>query len=241
MTDKTLTAIITTIRHGEKDETGALTNTGFIQAKSAGLATQHIKGDIILFHSGVDRVKKTILEFGKYLHLSKEQLTDEVIHTGHLQTYVSPYLHYLYNPKIKGEYYSNWDNIDHTKENINKRMDGFLITDNVSKEPTISPSPHEMYLRLLKVIKGQIAFTSLTNADNRTNFINGTHEPNIMAFLYYFLKEDNESSHDFIDRIGGSIGFAEGFTIKVFQDGENFEFEFEFRDIIKKNVKLAIT
>jgi len=112
-------------------------------------------------------------------------------------------------------------------------MNGFLITDHVSKEPTVFPSPHEMYLRLLKVIKGQIAFASLTNADNRTNFVNGTHEPNIMAFLYYFLKEDNESSLDFISRIGGSIGFTEGFTIKVFQSGENFEFEFEFRDIIR--------
>jgi len=107
MTDKTPTAIITTIRHGEKDETGALTDTGLLQAKSAGLDAHHIKGDIILFHSGADRVKKTILEFGKYLHLTKEQLTNEVIQTGHLQTYISPYLHYLYNLKIKGEYYSN--------------------------------------------------------------------------------------------------------------------------------------
>jgi len=228
------TAIITTIRHGEKDKTGALTNSGLLQAKSAGIDAHHVDGDVILFHSGVDRVKKTILEFGKYLHLTKDQLSQEVVTEGHLQTYVSPYLHYLYNPKVKGEYYSNWDNINHTTENINKRMNGFLVTDNVSKEPNVSPSPHEMYLRLLKVIKNQIAFASLTNADNHTNFVNGTHEPNIMAFLYYFLKENNETSHDFIERIGGSIGFAEGFTIKVFQDGESLEFEFKFRKIVKE-------
>lgn len=232
MEDKNLTAIITTIRHGEKDQKGKLTAKGLEQAKHSGCKSEHIDGDVLLFHSGVERVRETLLEFGKYLHLNERDIEEEIVEEGHLQDYTSALLHYLHDKNNKRKYFSNWDNIEHTSEQIDARIVRYLEMRN-SLEPEIFPSPDGLYKRLKKVITTQISFASLTKSSYRTNFINGTHEPNIMAFLFHALRKEDESAKDFVYRIGGSIKYAEGFQLRVYQKGEDIESILQFRDIEK--------
>ncbi len=55
------TALITFMRHGQKDKSGSLTDVGLEQAQSRGVATKNLDGDVLLFHSGVGRVRDTIM------------------------------------------------------------------------------------------------------------------------------------------------------------------------------------
>ncbi len=226
-----LTAIISTIRHGHKDKTGGLTETGHRQAKERAIGTKYLKGDIILFHSGVGRVRDTILTAGKFLHVDNAAEADKVIEETNLQDYASSFLHYLFNKDKKGEYFGHWDDIEETYESVTARMNGFLAQGDRSHEPEIYPSPLLMAKRLARVLVTEIEFATLTEESYRTNFINGTHEPVLMAFLYYFLNGYKPGRDDFVTNLGGSVNFAEGFELLVNQENDRNDVEFMFRDI----------
>ncbi|MDQ7021882.1 MAG: hypothetical protein Q9M91_08855 [Candidatus Dojkabacteria bacterium] len=147
-----------------------------------------------------------------------------------MQDYIVPNLHYLYDPSIKGRYFGEWDNIEMTEKSILDRIDGFLNFKDKSLEPNIFPSPLEMFKRISSVIRSQINFATITDSTHRTNFINGTHEPVISAFIFFLLKKMSDKSITKIDDIGGPIGFAEGLDILVFQDkNQEIKLELNFR------------
>ena len=119
------TATLTFMRHGEKDDAGDLTGIGHLHAKKSGVKTDHLSGDVILFHSGVGRVRNTIRTIAAHLHLSEEQ--EELLELGdHIADYVVPDLHYLTNPNNKRAYFSRWDDIELNPTNIQVRMEEFL-------------------------------------------------------------------------------------------------------------------
>ena len=106
MNEGDITAILTFMRHGEKNSDGALTHTGHRQARRAGMRTHMLNGDIMLFHSGVGRVKDTVRAMAANLHLSEG--AEEQLELGeHIVDYVAPNLHYLINPAVKGEFYQH--------------------------------------------------------------------------------------------------------------------------------------
>lgn len=201
-----LTAIISTIRHGEKDETGALTENGKIQASKAAAIISHLEGDVILLHSVVDRVRDTIINTANSLNPE-----------GSFSNYISHYLHYLYDPSNKGEFFSKWDDVNGIPEKELERMKNFLEMKDKSTEPDIYPSPKQMAIRLGRVLITEIDFATITIPEVRTNFINGSHEPVIMSFLYYFLQDFEPKDPDFMNKLGRSVDFTEGFEIKVYQ------------------------
>lgn len=235
LTEENITAIISTIRHGEKDDSGKLTLNGFRQGGSKGKETKHLKGDIVLLHSGVDRVKDTLTSFANYLGNENITFDEKLIENLHeYNSYISQYLQYLYDSSNKGELFSKWDDLK-DPELIDKRMNNFLNLRDKSEEPDIHPSPKQMAIRVARVLSTEIDFATITIPEVRTNFVNGTHEPVIMSFLYYFLQDFEPKSFDFINEIKGSVDFSEGFDIKIYQDlkGDN-KVIFKFRDFIKE-------
>ena len=77
--ERKLTAVITFMRHGQKDQDGNLTHQGKIQARKRGVALKGLGGNIILLHSGVGRVKESIRDAARYLNLTdyKEEELEE--------------------------------------------------------------------------------------------------------------------------------------------------------------------
>ncbi len=231
--NKKPTAILTFMRHGEKADDGNLTHNGHHQAKDAGLKTDHLNDQIILFHSGVDRVKDTVRTMAAHLHLSESQ--EHLLELGeNIADYVVPNLHYLKNPKNKGDLFSHWDNIEVTYANILNRIDNFLNLEDKSSEPDVYYSPTQMAKNIAIVIDTEVRFANLTDTKHRVNFINGSHEPVLMSFIYYFLSDYQPDSTDIIDDLGGPIDFAESFDIYIYQNNqEGFDLEFKFRHVQK--------
>lgn len=225
------TAQITFMRHGEKSEEGALTDTGFDQARRAGLATTHLTGsDLLLFHSGVGRVKDTVRTMAANLHLSMEEQGSYELGE-HIVDYVVPDLHYLIDPTKKGEYFAHWDDIELTEENIRRRMIEFLSVDN--PDPEYGYGARQMAQHVAKMIGIQVRFANMTDIQHKVQAVNGTHEPVIMGFLYYFLNDFAPSKPaEFLDSIGGSIDYTESFHINVWHSSRHdFEVELVFRDM----------
>ena len=199
---------------------------------------EHLEGKVHVFHSGNDRVMKTVSavhnmisrdasyvqESGfvddMYNHLhGKENVFD--IHSQALQE-----LHYLFDSKIKGEYFSSWNKtLNH--DEASQRMQDFLNFREISPEPKIIPSPKEMAQRVLGVVLTQIKSVTNTKYNSRENFINGTHEPVLMSAVFYMLNYLKAGKDDFVKHIGGSVDFTEGFHIKIHQ-GRRDEFIFQF-------------
>jgi hypothetical protein len=237
-----LTTIISTVRHGEKNNFGELTDQGAKQSSKKGQALEHLHGDVILLHSGVNRVKETLTYMAKSLQENTfadfAETKEKQTTIGSFTDYTSHYLHYLYDPKNKGEYFVKWEEVNGDPVAELNRMKRFLELGSNSTEPEIYPSPREMAIRLGRVIATEIDFATITIPEVRTNYINGSHEPVIMAFLYYFLqdfpKESQPKNLNFLEEINGTLGFTEGFEIKVYQKlrGENTVI-FKFRDITK--------
>lgn len=223
-----LTALITTLRHGEKDTVGELTGIGHVQARKRGIATEHLKGDVMLFHSGVNRVKDTIKSVSQYLTSESEADLDKFVEETNLQDYSSPYLHYLIDPKTKGEYFSRWDDIPDTEESRLERINKFLSLGSQSPEPGIAFSPVELARNVTRLVVTQIDFALITEPDFRTNFINGSHEPVICSFIHMFLNGFTKAH--LLPWNGPSLGFAEGFEIKVYESRAEHKVVFKFRN-----------
>lgn len=217
-----LTSLITSVRHGHKDDLGELTEIGIEQARKIGERIDYLAGETLLFHSGVGRVARTIEEIYKVKNVNPDKIS----------SYESHFLHYLYNPQVKGNLFANWDN---SLQDPELRINAFLSQGESTDEPDIYPSPKEMAVRFARVLITQIDFVTITIPDVMTNFINGTHEPVMMSFLYYFLNDYNpEKADGFADKIGGSIDFSEGFNVSVFQQvNMPTKLVFNFRDIEK--------
>lgn len=92
-----------------------------------------------------------------------------------------------------------------------------------------------MAQRLGKVLLAQIDFATITTPEVRTNFVNGTHEPVITSFLYYFLQNYKPEDDQFIQKIGGTVHFSEGFDIYIYQNPrDEIETVFKFRNFAAK-------
>ena len=226
-------AILTFMRHGHKDDVGSLTHIGHQQAKNRGIHTNNLGDNIILFHSGVERVRNTVRTMAAHLHLSTEQ-TETYELDEHILDYVVPSLHYLINPHAKSTYFSNWDKIDHTPENIEKRIEYFLSNEK-STEPNEHYGPLDMAKNIAKIIDTEIRFATLTDVNHRVNFVNGSHEPVLTSFIYYFLNDYKSNGPNTISDIGGTVDFAESFDIIVNHIINNdYEIELQFRNYTKK-------
>jgi len=225
-----LTAVISVIRHGEKDDAGELTQTGSMQAKTAGLQATHLEGDVILMHSGVGRVTDTLATVARHIHLNEDDPQEYLEEEAQLQSYVSPYLHYLYDPGNKGKFFSSWDAPDMDDAARNARMQDFLDMHDSSGEPDVYPAPLEMAQRIARVVRTQIDFALLTESSFRTNFINGTHEPVLMSFVTYLLNGFQKPAPDVVEQFGGSVGYAEGIDVLVYQSGTEYELSAVFRN-----------
>lgn len=224
------TAQITFMRHGEKNDGGALTVTGFEQARRAGIATSHLSdSDVLLFHSGVSRVKDTVRTMAANLHLSSEAESAYTLGE-HIVDYVAPNLHYLVDPDQKGEYFAHWDDIELTDENIYRRMVAFLSVDD--PDAGYGYNAKQMAQNIAQMIGIQVRFANMTDIQHKVQCVNGTHEPVIMAFLYYFLNDF--SPHDparFLNDLGGSIDYTESFHVNVWHRSRHeFAVELVFRN-----------
>lgn len=228
--DKDLTAIISLIRHGEKDGSGELTLTGQKQSREKGIKTPYLGGDIILFHSGSDRVKKTIRLAASYLRLNETDV-EEIIEDTNLQDYETRLLHYLKNSKEQGEFFANWDKIEDSASARKERMESFLALGDKSTEPEVYYSPIEMARNVAKLVETQIDFALITTPESRTNFINGSHEPVIMSFIAYALSGFKRSKNPNLSEIGDSVDYTEGVDILVRQTVQDYKLQMQFRDM----------
>ncbi len=231
MDTKQITSQLIFLRHGEKDEEGKLTKSGLDQARRAGLVAQDIGGDIMLFHSGVGRVRDTIRTMAAHLNMTPDETASYELGS-HIVDYVSPNLHYLHDPSVKGDFFSHWDDIELTEENIHTRMKNFLST--AEPEEGVALSARKMAQNIAQMIGIEVRFANMTDLNHKVQFVNGTHEPVLMSFIYYFLNNFQPVSPDFIDKIGGSIDYAESFIVTVCHSSlTNFDVTFRFRDIEK--------
>jgi hypothetical protein len=227
------------MRHGEKDDSGNLTNTGVEQAKIRGKNTKSLNGDILLFHSGVGRVRDTIRSMAANLHLNPE--SEESYEAGsHIIDYIAPGLHYLKDMNQKGAYFAGWDeNINLNDKNaIDERMRTFLNLDRQSPDESRTAfSPREMAQNIAIMIGIEVRFANMTSQNQVVNFVNGSHEPVLMAFVHYFLHGFEPFGMDTISEVGGSIDYAESFNIEVTHmsiDPKDFVVTFKFREIERR-------
>jgi hypothetical protein len=58
-----------------------------------------------------------------------------------------------------------------------------------------------MAIRLARVLSTEIDLATITIPEIMDNIINGTHEPVLMSFLYYFLQDYNPTDSNFVDSI----------------------------------------
>jgi len=231
MDTKQITSQLIFMRHGEKDQEGQLTRTGLDQARRAGLAAQDIGGDVMLFHSGVGRVRDTIRTMAAHLDLTPDETASYELGS-HIVDYVSPNLQYLVDPSQKGEYFAHWDEIEHTPHAFSERMKHFLAMD--EPDPGFAHSARKIAQNIAQMIGIQVRFANMTDLSHKVQFVNGTQEPVMMSFVYYFLNNFMPESVDFVDKIGGSVDYAECFTITVFHSSpREFEVVFRFRDVEK--------
>lgn len=207
------TTIITTVRHGKKHTDGTLLREGKVQSAYRALNIDHLDGDVILFHSGEARVRDTIQVIGGNLHKQTPEELENILEEEHdLQDYVVPTLHFLKDKAVKSEYFSTWQ--EETNEVL---LNNFLTG---AKPDTAGYDSLTMAKNLARVIHTEIQFSLLTSHESKSNFINGTHEPVIMSFLFYALQnfEVKQAPKDFLESIGGSIRYTEGFDIIVYQN-----------------------
>ena len=168
---------------------------------------------MILFHSGEARVRDTIQVIGSNLHKQTAEELENILEERHdLQDYVVPTLHFLKDRNIKSEYFASWQ--DETNDGL---LEDFLA--GTLPDPAGYDSL-AMAKNLAKVINTEIQFSLLTSHESKSNFINGSHEPVIMSFLFYALQnfEVKQAPKDFLESIGGSIRYTEGFDIIVYQN-----------------------
>lgn len=231
-------ALLTFMRHGEKNAAGELTTNGHYQAKKRGVQTKTLDGDIMLFHSGVGRVKDSVRDtvrvMAAHLRLDKET-TDQLELGHHIVDYVAPGLQYFTDISNRGTYYSSWDGADNqSPERVNNRMRELLLLGSASPEPGLCYSPREMAQHLAVMIGIEVRFANMTDISHRVNFVNGSHEPVLMSFLHYFLHDFNPKGCDTVGEVGGSIEFAESFEVGVYHTSDSdFYVELKFRDLVK--------
>ncbi len=223
------TALITFMRHGEKDADGKLTDTGLQQARARGIATADLNGEVLLFHSGVGRVKDTITTMARHLHMSSNE--EQYYESGRsIVDYVAPNLHFLVNLDEKGAYHSQWN----ANEGSDVYMKQFLELDWRSPEPGVWYSPRQMAQNIAQMIGIEVRFANMTETKHIMNVVNGSHEPVLTAFLCYFLQDYTFKSADRILELGGGVNFAESFEIAVYhRSPRDFDVELTFRGITK--------
>lgn len=135
------------------------------------------------------------------MHNLAENLSNKNPHIDvQMNSFPSHYLQYLYDPKIKGILFSHWDDSTSEEEHLNK-INNFLNLRDTSTEKEIFPSPKHMAIRLARILATEIDLATITASDVMNNIINGTHEPVLMSFLYYFLQDYVPATLDFIHRI----------------------------------------
>lgn len=230
-----LSALLTVVRHGEKDHAGELTDFGAKQAFAKGLDIPYLGGKVQLFHSGVDRVKRTTEIISQSLPYS---VTDVVTGKGPEQIQnISSYpitaleeLHFDLDRKIQTQYFSPW-NETVTQEAKDRLVQEYLEYEDIQPERGAS-SPKSLAQRLSFVLLQSISEAIKTPFDECINVVFGTHEPVIMSFLFYALNEFLPGPKSFVADVGGSVFYAEGFDIRIYQneDGEYRAFLF-FRTV----------
>lgn len=223
------TALITFMRHGQKDKSGSLTDTGLEQAQSRGVATKNLDGDVLLFHSGVGRVRDTIMTMAQYLHMSDKKEA-QYVDKRNIIDYVAPNLHFLINHDSKGQYHSEWNENEGSPE----YMKHFLELDWRSPEPGVWYSPRQMAQNIAQMIGIEVRFACMTDTKHVINIVNGSHEPVLTAFLCYFFQDYRFKSADFIDTFNGGVNFAEGFEVAVYSRSvRDYDVELTFRGVTK--------
>lgn len=230
-----LTTIIDTVRHGEKNSTGALTKEGHRQAALKALVLEHLDGSIHIYHSGAERVQRTVTMIKQLIQKNvsdaqKDTFSQEVddcigaCTLGNLQveSHIRNELHFLYDPSNKGSYYSSW-NEEPSREEATERAQKLLELDAKAPEVGISPSPKEMAQRVASLLLEQLEEALSTSIYEKNNYINGTHEPVILSFIGYALNNFSKPANDFMNSLGKAIDFVEGFHIKGYQseDGQS--------------------
>ncbi|MCD5389792.1 MAG: hypothetical protein LR005_00160 [Candidatus Pacebacteria bacterium] len=237
-----LVASIDVLRHGEKDQKGQLTADGFYQSAMKAINIQHLSGDVHVYHSGNNRVMKTVSTIhnllnkdAEYLHNDNfgKDINDHAEGTKELfeiDDHIDNRLHFLNDPKNKGKYFSTWGPEPDVRKR-NQRTQDFLNLDDISPEAGITDSPKKIAQNALSLVAEQIESVLSTKYHIRENFINGTHEPVVMSAIFYFLNYFKFGKNDFVEHVGGSVDYTEGFHIKIFQrrNGEHL-LQFYFRD-----------
>lgn len=239
-----LVATIDVLRHGEKNENGQLTNKGFYQSAMKAIKIDHLDGDVHVYHSGNNRVMKTVSTIHNLLKKDAHYVQDQNFQgdiDGHvdgeedlfdIDDHVEPKLHFLYDSSTKGTYFPKWSKTLNYDDSC-QRMQDFLNLDTASPDKDVAPSPKEMAQRLFSVVVGQIHSVLDTEYHTRENFINGTHEPVLMSGIFYMQNYLKFGKSDFVKHMGGSVDFTEGFHIKIFQrrNGEHL-LQYVFRDFM---------
>lgn len=228
-----LTALISVVRHGEKDSLGQLTEKGKQQAVARGIKTQFLSGDVKLYSSGVSRVGNTVAIMGKALRQNSidvvPNLSSEPDEAA-IQPETLEELHFELHLNEPSSYFSSWTGTNETKNEQETRIQSYLQNNPQSTFPKNAATSLILAQRLSRVLSKQIQEAVATPYSTTLNIINGTHEPVIMAFLFYALNNFSSGNNNFIHEIGGTVKYSEGFDIHVYQKSDGtFRIYLSFR------------
>lgn len=231
-TDK-LQGIITFIRHGEKNSEGTLTQKGELQVLAKAINTKYLGGEIVVYHSGIDRVKRTVNIVRSFLTFTEDDLLssslEELISKQNLKPdaniTATKNLHFLEDSMQRSNYYTSWD--ERIKANEIGTVTEFLAFNKSTPEPGVVIPPKTIAQRVCQLLVEQIKM--VLESKTPVNIINGTHEPVLLAFASYLVNEGKDLNDGFLDFLGGPIKFAETADIEVYKTNSGFEYLMRFR------------
>ncbi len=213
--------IIDLIRHGEKDEKGALTEKGEKEAKEFGekiIRENPESSGIKNYSSDVPRAIETGDSILGDETKFKQRLKSGLSFTGKLSDKAKEKFISLVNKKTKDETLAVQAIIDTN----DKRMDSETIS---SKEVS-----QEVAKQILTFIK----MTERLKKDSIVNVVMTSHSGWIENFLVDIL---NEERQDFMNKIGGQLDFLEGVKIIIDRKNKNnITIDLTFRDY---NIKIS--
>ncbi len=204
------------MRHGEKSESGELTEEGKRQATKLG--NDLVSKDAIkAYSSPVQRVLETV-----------QQVIEAAPHDKKLNTRIRSEIGI---PPSSKEFIKKFRELE--KQGPNAAAEWYLSF-GTEKPDSETTSPHEIAESFAYVLKKYLRMTEKLYSGSNIDLVNGTHQGLPEALLKEILirKKDNETiiGFDKLEDIGGALKFTEGmeFLIKTDEQG-NKSLKLNFR------------
>lgn len=193
------------VRHGEKDETGKLTEEGQRQAEEFGESLES-RGAIKGYSSPIQRVVETV-----------ERVIKSAPHDKKLKTRIRNYLKPPFSPEFVRKFR------EQERKGHDTAVEWYLNYGD-RKPDTETVSPHEIAESFAYLLTKYLRMTDKLYSGSNIDLVNGTHQGLPEALLKEILKrkiDDKEIiGFEKLEDIGGALRFTEGVEFVIEADGE---------------------